>query len=175
MSIWKDIHGFEGLYQISDTGCVKSLERYINLNGGKLLVKECILKPGLNRYGYLRYALRINSQKKDLYAHQLVAIHFIANPNNRKIVNHKDGNKLNNDVSNLEWVTCRENAEHALKTGLRHKGIDVIRKFRTGKRINDDIRKAIKKLADDGKLLREIAAIYNISLGYVSMIIRNRA
>lgn len=77
-----------------------------------------ILKPHLNQKGYQRLTVTINGIKKSPTIHQLVALAFIPNPDNKPQVNHKDGNKLNNHVDNLEWVTNEENRLHALENGL---------------------------------------------------------
>lgn len=108
--IWKDIKGYEGKYQISNLGRVKSL----NYNNTK---KEKIIKSEITK-GYVRYRLSKNKKLKRFLAHRLVAEAFIPNPNNYPIINHIDGNPLNNDIKNLEWCTYKYNAQHALKTGL---------------------------------------------------------
>lgn len=77
--------------------------------------------------GYLDYILRINGKQKSFRAHRLVAIAFIPNPNNNPVVNHKDGNKLNNNVDNLEWVTYSENSKHAIENELRKSTYEMIK------------------------------------------------
>lgn len=94
--IWKDIKNFEGLYQISNLGNIKSLH-YRNSNNEK------IMSPKLIGRGYLSIGLRNKSKKKNFLIHRLVANAFIPNPDNLQQVNHKDENKLNNCVDNLEW------------------------------------------------------------------------
>lgn len=79
------------------------------------------LKGQISNSGYLNYNISITpDNKRRLYAHRLVATAYLENPNNLPVVNHKDGNKLNNNVDNLEWVTVQENTEHAIRTGLIH-------------------------------------------------------
>lgn len=115
MEEWKIIEGFEN-YQISNTGKVKSLARSFDMpNGAKYFQEDKILSPGICR-GYVRASI---AGGKAFQVHRLVADAFIPNPDNKKQINHIDGNKLNNHVSNLEWVTCSENHLHAYKTGLR--------------------------------------------------------
>ena len=97
--IWKDIEGYEGLYQISNKGRVKSLK----------WGKERILKPGITSSGYLKVLLCKNGMIKHIKIHRLVANAFITNPENKPQVNHKDENKFNNSVNNLEWSTAKEN------------------------------------------------------------------
>ncbi len=116
---WADILGYEGCYQISDDGKVKSLPKTRKLNhGGIQHVPERILKPYLGRDGYPYINLCRNYVIKHGKIHRLVALAFITNPEGKPHVNHKDGNKLNNSYKNLEWVTRKENAEHAVRTGL---------------------------------------------------------
>ena len=95
---WKDVVGYEGLYQVSDTGKIRSLFRY---------KKE--LKPNITRNGYATVELFKNKESKRLLIHRLVAFAFIENQNNLPQVNHIDENKLNNHVENLEWQTAKEN------------------------------------------------------------------
>lgn len=106
--IWKDIKGYEGLYQVSNFGNVKSLKC------------DIILKPNLTRKGYLITSLCKNKIRKAYSIHRLVAKSFIPNIENKPQVNHIDGNKQNNKVTNLEWVTNSENMKHAFLTNLRN-------------------------------------------------------
>lgn len=106
---WKDVKDYEGLYQISNKGRVKSLR----WAGGK------VLKFGNSGFGYFFVNLSKNNKCRNFFVHTLVARAFIPNPENKPEVNHIDGNKKNNCVENLEWVTESENHLHAYKTGLR--------------------------------------------------------
>lgn len=108
--IWKDIVGYEGSYQVSNLGRVKSLSRtFIRKNGSPFLVKERILKPRLDTKGYPRVMLCIRKVKKNCAIHRLVAMAFIPNPTNKPDVDHIDTNRNNPIVSNLRWVTSTEN------------------------------------------------------------------
>ena len=107
MEEWKDIKGYEGLYRISNTGKVLSL-RYMNSYNSKELT------PKKNNKGYLWVELRNGGNPKQFLIHRLVAETFIENPNNYPIINHKDENPLNNDVSNLEWCTLSYNAKYSI-------------------------------------------------------------
>lgn len=131
--IWKDIVGYEGLYQISSKGNIVS-------KNGK--VKSQAIDHG----GYCTVWLSKNSVQKCLKVHRLVAQSFIENPENKKTVNHIDGVKTNNCVENLEWATHSENIIHANNTGLR-KVTDAQRKAASenGKKTCDKnrIRKAV--------------------------------
>lgn len=119
METWKDIKGYEGLYQVSTMGRVKSLKRTRKTNGKNAVVRERILTPYTNPYGYVNYYLRREGEKKGYRINRLVAQTFIPNPNNLPYVNHKDENKLNNCVDNLEWCTALYNNNY----GTRNKRI----------------------------------------------------
>lgn len=111
--IWKDVVGYEGLYKVSNFGRIKSFPLRSNHNG-ELIMKNQIIT------GYKVVSLCKNNKMKLVKVHRLVAIAFIDNPDNKPQVNHIDGNKLNNNVDNLEWVTAQENSIHAFRTGLRN-------------------------------------------------------
>ena len=110
--IWKDIEGYEGLYQVSSEGRIKSLSR-LTSNGRK--IADRILTPYKNRDGYLQLKLYKDGKYINHKIHRLVANAFIPNPENKPEVNHIDENKENNNVSNLEWVTRKENANHGTR------------------------------------------------------------
>lgn len=117
---FRDIKGYENLYQVSNLGNVRSLARNIvRKNGMSLWVRGGILKPSIASHGYMVVVLANKGHLKQYLVHRLVAEAFLDNPNNYKEVNHKDGNKLNNDVSNLEFCTYTENLKHAYKNNLR--------------------------------------------------------
>lgn len=106
---WKAIEGFEGLYEISNKGQVKALDRYVLNNGGMQHRKERILKPHKQNGGHLIVVLCKDGKTYPRTIHRLVAIAFIPNPQNKPVVDHKDTNPLNNNVDNLKWVTQKEN------------------------------------------------------------------
>lgn len=120
--IWKDIKGYEGLYQISNKGRVKSLSRFISSGKGKYKVEEKIKKPSkrMRKDGtcYMAVVLYKNNKYKNFYIHRLVANAFLENPDKKETVNHINGNKEDNIVENLEWNTYSENNNHAYITGL---------------------------------------------------------
>ena len=111
--IWKDIEGYEGLYEVSNLGRVRSLDRVVVYsNGRKCLYKGRILKPANNTVGYFFCVLCKNGQKKKKYIHRLVAEAFIPNPDNLPEVNHRDEVKTNNHVENLEWCDGKYNKNY---------------------------------------------------------------
>lgn len=110
--IWRDIKGYEGLYKVSNYGRIKSLERKDCLGRSK---KEKILKLSEDKDGYLLITLHKNKKVKTFKVHRLVAETFVPNPNNYPIINHKDENKINNHVSNLEWCTVKYNNNYGTR------------------------------------------------------------
>ncbi len=110
--VWKDIPGYEGLYQVSNDGRVKSLSKFHNTVSNGYIQKERIMK--INRRGkYQCIGLLRNGKYEYFLIHRLVATVFISNPENKPCVNHKDNNGCNNTVENLEWCTYSENSLHA--------------------------------------------------------------
>lgn len=120
--IWKDIKGYEGYYQVSNLGNVKSLNRKVNVYENDCIKKrplqEKLIAKTKDKKGYIRVSLSKGYNHKCPLLHRLVAETFIPNPNDKPQVNHIDGNKSNNCVDNLEWVTNKENTQHAVKNGL---------------------------------------------------------
>lgn len=109
---WADVAGYEGLYQVSTLGRVKSFQ----------CREKIIVKPQLDNHGYLYVGLHKKGLAERFQVSRLVAVCFIPNPNNKPEVNHEDGHPLNNHVSNLTWVTHAENIRHAIFKGLRPSG-----------------------------------------------------
>ena len=109
--IWKDIEGYEGLYQVSNFGRVKSLDRYVLRNGNSLFVKGIVLSQ-LNNGGYLAVRLCNSGKYKNYFVHRLVACAFVENLNNYTEVNHIDEDKHNNDFRNLEWCDRKYNVNY---------------------------------------------------------------
>lgn len=105
---WRDVVGYEGLYQVSNRNRMKSFHYGV----------EKLHTPYLNKDGYLKVGMTKDGKKKSFIFHVLVAQAFVPNPDGKPEVNHIDGNKQNNRPENLEWVTHRENMQHAVKTGL---------------------------------------------------------
>ena len=176
--IWKDIKGYEGYYQISNFGKVKSVERIVEHKPYNLTVKESIRKLKLDTKGYYYLMLSKNGIIKNTKVHQLVANAFIPNPLNKPCVNHIDGNKLNNNVNNLEWVTYKENSQHARRTGLfseesNKKSLRALAIYR------ENVKKPILKLKNDIVLetyssIAEAARLNNLSPSNISATLRHK-
>lgn len=158
IEIWKDIKGYEGLYQVSNLGNIKSFSKKRNHQD------EIILKPWLS-HGYPTVGLFKNNIGIQRRVHRLVAENFIKKENkNHNIVNHKDGDKTNNNIKNLEWCTQKENVAHAINNHLfnPHNQNHSKTKF---KRRN---LKPIIQLDKNGKVLKKWACIADVEreLGY---------
>lgn len=126
--VWKDIMSYEGLYQVSSLGRVKSLPRRSKALPGRI-TKERLLKPVLNKpNGYMQVGLFKETKLKMTYIHQLVAKHFISNEECKSTVNHIDGRKDNNTIDNLEWATHSEQNLHRFRV-LDHKNSENVKKI----------------------------------------------
>lgn len=171
-----DVQGYEDLYKISNTGIVIRKETVFgDINNRKRVFPQKIVKPSATNNGYLELNLRKNKKSKRYLHHRLMAETFIPNPENKPFVNHKDGNKQNNSIENLEWVTPSENNKHAFDTNLKEisnyqKTIAAIffQKFSY-----EEINK-INQLYKNGKTQKEIAEIYNVKQGCISDIINKK-
>jgi len=118
--IWKEIPNYEGFYEVSNFGRIKSLKRSILREGGKMLnLKEKLLNPIIDEHGYYKVQLWKGNMPYSVRVHRLVAICFVNNYNPNLEVNHIDGNKLNNLYNNLEWCTSLKNQLEAVRLGLK--------------------------------------------------------
>lgn len=139
------------------------------------------LKCSINSAGYMAVQCIINGHKKGFLVHRLVALEYIPNPGNKPYVNHKDGNKLNNHYSNLEWVTAKENSDHAIRTGLRDPKKKTPLTLRAGKLVGQSRRGMVlhevvmtRRLYEYGFKQRELAAMSGLSRNGISDIISGK-
>lgn len=140
--IWRDIEGYEGLYQVSSEGRVKSLERKVPKWDGWRTVKERILKPVFSSNGYLTVPLYAGGKQKTLKIHRLVCQAFHENPENKPEVNHINEIKTDNRACNLEWCTTKENCNH----GTRNE--------RVAKGVSKALSKQVGQYTRDGELIK---------------------
>jgi len=156
--VWKPISGYEGLYEISNLGRVKSLERTVKNGHGGRVVQETILKICKTNRRYSGVGLSKNRELQNLNVHRLVAIAFVSNPENKPMVNHINGVRYDNRADNLEWTTAKENIQHAWSSGI----------------CNSDYCKKKVMQIKDGKIIKvwesqhEISRCLNISQGNIS-------
>lgn len=163
--IWKDIKGYEGLYQVSNLGRVKSFSHIVRCRNGKRI------QPGKTLTGafdgnYLHVTLFKNGKRKICFIHRLVASTFIDNPYDLPQVNHKDGNKMNNNVKNLEWCSARDNLIHAFKLGLKTAQITHYRGVKAFKDGN---------FVGEYKSLHEAAKKLNLNVGHICGVLHGRS
>ena len=171
MEIWKDIQGYEGLYQVSNIGNIKSLDRTVGENRTPYLKKGRILKAWKYN-GYLCVNLCGEGKNVKLKVHRIVAETFIDNPKNKKEVNHINGNKTDNRVENLEWCSHKENIQHAFRTGLRKTGTNA-----TNSKLSvDDINYIIKniRLKSHKYGARAMARKYNVCYSTITQILHGK-
>ena len=166
MENWKDLPGCEGKYQVSDLGRIKTLARMVLCGKNiKKHIPEKILATRVHA-GYNSVTLRINGKTKVCTIHRLVARTFIPNSNNYKTVNHIDGDKLNNRLSNLEWCSYSQNMKHAYTKGLRV--------AKCGTKLSITQVTEIRNLCTTSDLsLSQIAEIFKVSKATISKI-KNR-
>lgn len=175
--IWKDITGYEGRYQVSNMGRIKSVSRLEKHSRNPLFtrpIKEKIKLQPLDNHGYPRISFKINSISKTFLVSRIVAKTFIPNPENKREVNHKDFNPRNNCINNLEWATPKENIRHALDGGrfvnrpaAAVKGEDHYK----SKLKNKDVFE-IRSLYDTGLYFqRELADKYDVTQILISKIV----
>lgn len=169
-----DIPGYEGLYKANINGQIWSD------------IRKKYLKQKINKYGYNCLTLYKNKKKNSVIVHRLIALTFISNPKDKPEVNHKDGNKLNNYINNLEWVTASENQKHAYKIGLSKPkfgkdnfmfGKGYLRageKCPTAKLTNKQA-KEIRRLYKTGKYTqKQVGNLYGVSDSVVYWILKNK-
>lgn len=119
IEIWRDVVGYEGQYLISSLGRIKGIDRIARRGNFSVRVPGLIKKVSINNRGYYSITLCKDARYRHFVIHKLVAQAFIPNPENKEYINHKDGNKLNNNINNLEWCTVSENNQHAYDIGLK--------------------------------------------------------
>jgi hypothetical protein len=164
--IWKDIKDFEGLYQASNKGRIKSLPK-IRRKGRSN--ETIIMKQRKSPRGYLRVNLSSENVKTDFRVHNLVLAAFSPNPDNKPCCNHDNGVKTDNESSNLYWVTYSENTIHAIETGL------MPIRFANGPNAKLDwVKVGILRSLKDKLSKKEIATIFDITLGQVYRILNNK-
>lgn len=174
MKHWADIPTYEGLYQVSMMGNVRSLDRLVTdeCNGGvrtRWFPGRPIMPQRNCRTGYWYVMLQKNGVRKNVTLHRLVAKVFLANPENKPEVHHKREPKTNNRASNLKWVTTAEHHALTVVLGQQTKG------SRHGmSKLNEPQVTKIRQLAKQGQTRKEVAALFNVSTDMVGRIVRRQ-
>jgi len=177
--VWKDVKGYEGIYQVSNFGNVRSLDRTVNKpNGISYIRKGKLCVQPKSNLGYMTVGLTVNNKKVNKYVHRLVAQAFIINNNNYPQVNHINCNKTNNRMDNLEWCTNSQNHIHASKNGLNklhlhrvaYSGEENGRALLTKKQVLEVRNKYIPFKYSAKKLALE----YNVSQSCITHILNNK-
>lgn len=172
MEQWKDIVGYESYYQISNYGNLRSKDRLVISKNNSLALKKGRLKKPSMANNYFLAMLSKEHIPKAITIHRLVAMHFIENPMNKKEINHKDGNKQNNHVDNLEWVTRSENSQHSYNNGLQISRKGSMHHFA---KINESDVLNMFMLYNNGVSRKEIANRYtHISYSSICRILKGR-
>ncbi len=168
--IWKQIVGYEGCYEISSLGSVKSMERVV-INGVRnKSIKSRILKQWATPTGYIYVTLSKNGVRKNEIVHILAATAFIDNPDKKPQVNHIDGVKSNNRICNLEWNTAKENCDHKINVLKKHNKGDS----HPSSKLNSLEVESIRKMYTDGVRQSIISEKYSIAKNHVSDIVNYR-
>lgn len=168
---WKDIEGYEGFYQISNLGRVKSLGGWC----GTSKRKEKIRSTSLTFDGYVKARLIHQGKDKTMRVHRLVAEAFIPNPENKDTVNHMDGNKQNNTVSNLEWVDRTEQMLHAYDLGLKTSRVGSHNS--NAKLTDEQVREIRKNYIPYSKEFGTVALAekYGVTNRVIGLVVKNKA
>ena len=153
MEIWKEIEGYNGFYQVSNYGRIKSLRNNI------------FLKQIRTSKGYYGISLCNNGKQINIHTHRLVAQYFCLNNQNKNCVNHMDGNKQNNNASNLEWVTYKENNSHADENLLR----DIKGQKHPNSKLNNEM---VFFIRSNQKIIsrKELSKQFNVSVTLISLV-----
>lgn len=169
LEIWKDIVDYEGYYQVSNYGRVKSLDRWVpHSRMGKQFVKGRILSQFVNRYCFV--VLTKSNFKTTKTVHRLVAITFVPNPNNLPQVNHDNpkGDKTDNRAWTLNWTDHEGNNDHAMENNLKPKGIDHGKAKLTEKEVLE-----IRKIGNS-QTLEKTAELYNVQFACIDKILKRK-
>ena len=169
IEVWKDVSGFEGYYQVSNLGNVRSCDRVVTCGrNGYRKLKGKDLSCTINSVGYCVVLLQKDGvQKESWRVHRLVAIHFLEKPEGKDVINHIDHNRANNCVNNLEWCTNKENTAHMHAAGRNYSAFG---KDNASTRLSDDDVRTIRELACTTSH-RKIAKMYNVSPQHVDRIV----
>lgn len=169
LEIWKDIENYENLYQVSNLGRVRSLDRYVNAKNGMQIKNGRVKKYSIGNTGYKKTILSHESARKTFNIHRLVASAFCTRKDCHGQVNHINGNKLDNRSINLEWCTASENSKHAFAVGLR----SVVGVKNPSSKLTECDVLEIDRMLKSGYKQQDIAEMYFVTQSAISAI-KNR-
>jgi hypothetical protein len=172
---WKPVVGYEDTYEVSNLGRIRSVPRVTKrrFNGGtesNMTYSARILKPMSTRFDYLKYGLSRNGKTVSMLGHRIVAKAWLPNPNDYPIVHHRDHNKHNNSVENLEWSTQSNNIRAAIEAGHHNGGFKRGTKHHSGKFTDEQIRWMFR-LKEVGYSYTELLEIFGSNRGYISQVL----
>lgn len=172
--IWKSVPNYEGYYEISNDGLLRSVNRLsVNSLGYCRHLRGRLMAPSKGRCGYIKYSLAKDGKSETINAHQLVAMAFLGHCRNtsKLTINHIDGNKKNNCVDNLEIVTMTENRQHAIRNGLwNQRGVHAIKAKLTSKELIE-----IRQLWATGRYRHtDLARMFNVGRSTIGRAIRHQ-
>jgi hypothetical protein len=166
---WKDVIGYEGAYQVSNLGNVKSVDRYVNHMYGTIKRKSKLIKP-VEVKGYKQVRLSLNNKSRAFLLHRIVADAFVSGKSlENKWVNHIDGNKLNNTPANLEWCTHSHNLKHAFRTGLK---TNTKGENNPNSKLNWE---SINNIRNSTITAKELGLLYNVNSCHIRSIKNNKS
>ena len=170
--IWKPVPEYEGYYEISNDGLLKSVNRIsVNSLGYCRHLRGCLMAPSIGQYGYVKYSLAKEGKSKTINAHQLVAQAFLGHniDGHNLTINHIDGNKINNHVDNLEIVTMTDNRRHAIRNGLwNQRGVNAAK----AKLTTEDLAQ-IRQLYSTGRYRQiDLAKMFNVGKSTIGRVVR---
>lgn len=162
--IWKSVKGYEGLYEISNHGRLKKLAKSWKCGWNTTINREESITLGnKNSYGYLDFDFCKNGSSKKTKIHRVVAQHFLPNPDDHRVINHIDGDKTNNHVSNLEWCSHKTNNEHA-----------YINKLRKPKLTNEEVINIREMYATGKYSIPRLATLHNVHYGTIQCVVTRK-
>lgn len=169
--IWKDVVGYSGLYSVSDQGRVRSLERKVRHGQGTMkIVKERILKPSLNIKGYVKYTLNKNNKSETINSHKLVLEAFRCLKPKGLNASHKDGDQVNNELSNLKWETQSCNCNRKKDHGTQQEGIS----HGMSKLTEGEVTLIRYKYSSGINSMKDLSKAFNVSISTISSLVNRK-